>query len=337
MTTTQGKQLKVKRVRVETRDRVEEPVRVEEEKIEKTRIPVGRIIGIGVTIAALAAAVALNQAPSAPPVQAPLPNTAPSQAHLPDTANIPDTMGNPDPRGLGDPLPQQQPPRQPPQQPPRDQGPSNLERIPASMTSLDIVFLVDRSGSMHEATPDGRQKWDALLYDMSIVLNEILTPDLEHRVMFMVFNNTLEVKVPFTRWSGGNGIEIRSMLLKLFPEGNTALWDCLVESLEIVDRESVSQRGVLLVLMSDGGDTTSINHDYYSMWSRFLNINIEREERSMAPIRIVTVSYQDSFYVDDQGRSRKISNPLMQKLGDMGGGGYLEREEIRELKYLILQ
>ena len=334
MTTTQGKQLKVKRVRVETRDRVEEPVRVEEEKIEKTRIPVGRIIGIGVTIAALAAAVALNQAPSAPPVQAPLPNTAPSQAHLPDTANIPDTMGNPDPRGLGDPLPQQQPPRQPPQQPPRDQGPLRNGDIPSGPNSMVVAILVDVSGSMGGL-------WQYMEGERGFpgVLNSLSEKTGDNRVAFFAFDTRFYEMTPFTPWGPQAYQEMQTAFQSLTPGGGTALFDALLRTAEITDNYSQSQVGTHIVIMSDFGEGNS-RMSSYQLEQEITRINEGRMSSGLSQVHIHGIFYMvskmenvdwDGYYFNSSPDYAYYLEIARSIVGGFGDGILVGRNEIPDL------
>lgn len=97
-----------------------------------------------------------------------------------------------------------------------------------------------------------------------------------------------------------DGNALREALLSIRPEGRTALYDGLVDSLDVLDHAASRQRKVL-ILISDGGDNAS---------RTARDVVLERARRSNASIYTIGL-----FDDDDPDRNPKLLKSLARETG----------------------
>jgi VWFA-related protein len=169
-------------------------------------------------------------------------------------------------------------------------------------TPRELVVAVDMSGSMKDALPLCRQA----------VKRFLTTLKEEDRLTLLAFNDNV-----FTLARSETDPAARSRAVdRLAPWGGTALYDVVLRSLALLDR----QRGRrALVLFSDGEDRSS----------QATVEDVERRlEVSDAPI-----------YVVSQGRGlrEKTLKKIIDRLGESSGGRAFYTDQIEELPEVFAQ
>ena len=115
----------------------------------------------------------------------------------------------------------------------------------------DIMVLIDISGSMAQDGKLDQAKLAAIAF-----LDQM---DSNNRVGLSVFSDTVRVVVPLDNFET-NVTTMKRQIELLGPEGGTALYDGLVETVLLMNAEDDTDRIRAVVLLSDGEDTQSVNN-----------------------------------------------------------------------------
>jgi Ca-activated chloride channel family protein len=141
----------------------------------------------------------------------------------------------------------------------------------------DIMLLIDVSGSMAQENKLEQAKQAAQVF--------IDRMETTNRVGLAVFADSMRIVVPLDNLET-NITRMKQEIARLGPEGGTALYDGLVEIVELMNAESSSDRIRAVVLLSDGEDTQSV---------RYGIADVERVVRAtrneLNPVIVVPVGY----------------------------------------------
>jgi Ca-activated chloride channel family protein len=139
----------------------------------------------------------------------------------------------------------------------------------------DIWLVIDVSGSMFGDKID-QAKAAALAF--------VERTESQNRVGLIVFSSRAQVVVPLDRVES-NRPALREAINRLQADGDTALYDALVESVDLLRENSPEDRILAIVLLSDGADTASSR-------SRQDVIRILEDERlTDNPVVVIPIAY----------------------------------------------
>lgn len=143
--------------------------------------------------------------------------------------------------------------------------PMSVEPLAAVRAPIDVVLLMDTSGSMWGMPmADARQAATAFVAAMGP----------EDEIAVVSFGTTVEVLSDFT----ADRIALRRAVESLEAEGRTALYDGVARSAELLIARG--ERDRVVVLLSDGGDNASVNSIDYA---------VERLRASRAPMYAIAL------------------------------------------------
>ena len=138
----------------------------------------------------------------------------------------------------------------------------------------DIWLVIDVSGSMFGEKLDNAK---------AAALNFIEQTEANNRVGLITFSNNPQVIVPLDNVES-NGAELRNAINRLQADGDTALFDAIVESVDNM-AASESERIRAVVLLSDGADTVGSTTRQQAI-DRILE-----EAGSQNPVVVIPIAY----------------------------------------------
>ncbi|MHC4940872.1 MAG: VWA domain-containing protein [Planctomycetota bacterium] len=167
--------------------------------------------------------------------------------------------------------------------------------IPVS--SPDVVFVIDCSGSMLKRSSVGKSRWDEAVEQLRGAVDKL---PKKARVNVIFFTHDIwswrDSLTPLTR---RNRAKLEAALLETKPRGGTWLYDGLAKALEDPDVETIC-------LLSDG----EASGGRYSTDADILREITKRNRVRRAVIHCVAVGYE---------------SPMLRKLAEKNGGNYVQR------------
>lgn len=141
----------------------------------------------------------------------------------------------------------------------------------------DIMLLIDVSGSMAQNNKLEQAKLAALAF-----LDQM---ESNNRVGLSVFSDEERVVVPLDNFETVVQ-QMRREIQRLEPEGGTALYDGLVNTVQTINQETDTDRIRAVVVLSDGEDTSSSRYSLSDVE------NVIRQTRNeLNPVIVVPVGY----------------------------------------------
>lgn len=141
----------------------------------------------------------------------------------------------------------------------------------------DILLLIDISGSMAQENKLDQAKQAALAF-----LDQM---DSNNRVGLAVFSDTTRTLVPLDSLET-NMVALRRSIELLGPEGGTALYDALTETVQVMNAETDADRIRAVVLLSDGEDTQSVRYRLEDVEN-----SIRATRNQLNPVIVIPVGY----------------------------------------------
>lgn len=114
----------------------------------------------------------------------------------------------------------------------------------------DVMLVIDVSGSMAEDNKLEEAKTAALFF-----LDQM---EITNRVGLAVFSNDVEVRIPLDNLESNKSL-LEGHIKSLRPEGGTALFDGIVNVVDVMNRVDAQERIRAVIVLSDGEDTQSTN------------------------------------------------------------------------------
>jgi Ca-activated chloride channel family protein len=145
----------------------------------------------------------------------------------------------------------------------------------------DVLLVIDISGSM-EGDKLEQAKQAALAF-----LDRMPT---QNRVGLVVFDDQIDNRVPLTSFEGA-GTDIRAEIEGLVADGDTALFQAIIQAIEIarpVDGAEEDDRIKAIVILSDGEDTAS---DQYGVALNDVVTTIQGARGDRNPVLVIPVAY----------------------------------------------
>lgn len=142
----------------------------------------------------------------------------------------------------------------------------------------DILLLIDVSGSMQDENKltqaqDAAQKF-------------IEQMEITNRIGLAIFSDEVNLRVPL-EIAETNAVRVNSFVASLRADGGTAMYDALIETIQIMENEdSGGDRIRAIVLLSDGEDTGSQNVTLNDVIRA-----IEASRISLNPVLVIPVAY----------------------------------------------
>jgi VWFA-related protein len=112
-------------------------------------------------------------------------------------------------------------------------------------TPVSVALVIDNSGSMRPKVGEV----------VAATLAFARSSHPEDELLVIEFNDQVRDALDGRRLSAANAAQLEAALLALRPEGQTALYNALIDGLDHLERASRSRR--VMVLVSDGGDNAS--------------------------------------------------------------------------------
>jgi Ca-activated chloride channel family protein len=141
----------------------------------------------------------------------------------------------------------------------------------------DILILIDVSGSMAQENKLEQAKQAAQIF-----LDRMETTN---RVGLAVFSDAFRVVVPIDNLET-NIVQLKNAVSRLVPEGGTALYDAMVESVNLMNAIDGENRIRAVILLSDGEDTQSKRHTLSDV-----EAVISASRNELNPVLVVPVGY----------------------------------------------
>ena len=141
----------------------------------------------------------------------------------------------------------------------------------------DILLVIDTSGSMEgDKIDQAKTAAQAFLDNMPV----------QNQVGLIAFDSSVNLLVPLSSFEG-NATQIRSTIDTLQAGGDTALFDAIQQSIDMLQNFGTGkeERIQAIVVLSDGQDTASLN----SLQRVVELINLTRSERN--PVIVIPVAY----------------------------------------------
>lgn len=141
----------------------------------------------------------------------------------------------------------------------------------------DILLVIDTSGSMQgDKINQAKTAAQAFLDNMPV----------QNQVGLIAFDSSVNMLVPLSSFEG-NAAQIRSTIDTLEAGGDTALFDAIQQSMDMLQNFATGreERIQAIVVLSDGQDTASMN----SLQRVVELINLTRRERN--PVIVIPVAY----------------------------------------------
>lgn len=142
----------------------------------------------------------------------------------------------------------------------------------------DVLMVIDVSGSMQGDKIDQAKTAAAAFLD---------NMPSQNQVGLIRFNHEVELAVPMASFEGAS-TNIRGQVDSLVADGDTAMYDAIIEAIKIAraaDDAQTSNRIKAIVVLSDGQDTASYN----SLNDVVSAINSARSDRN--PVLVIPVAY----------------------------------------------
>lgn len=165
----------------------------------------------------------------------------------------------------------------------------------------DLLLLFDVSGSMSGDKID-QAKQAALAF-----LDKLPS---QNRVGLTTFSDVISPRVPLDSFERNSG-DLRSAIQSLRADGDTALYDAVIDAVDGLTQDDATDRIRAIVLLSDGQDTASLN----SLNEMVNAINARREGRN--PILIIPVAYGEDADINALNAIARASSTRVQS-GDPG-------------------
>jgi len=160
----------------------------------------------------------------------------------------------------------------------------------------DVLLVIDVSGSMQgDKIDQARQAALAFLDKLPA----------QNRVGLMTFNHMINVSVPLDSFER-NSSQVRSAVQNLFADGDTAIYDAVIQATQLLSQDQESDRIRAIVLLSDGQDTASLA----SLNSMVNEISSQRAGKN--PILIVPVAYGEDADINALNAIARASSTRVQ-------------------------
>ncbi|MFF2911940.1 VWA domain-containing protein [Paenibacillus sp. NPDC057934] len=179
----------------------------------------------------------------------------------------------------------------------------------------DVVMAIDDSGSMGQSDPDNRR--------YSAAQGLVMRMDKDNQVAVLTFNQDVSVVQPLTPLSNsGNREKVSAAILNLkTTDGGTNISGALNEALNVINSDSRSDRGSMVILLSDGFsqmDTARELQDFVDRGIAVNTIGLGIEDPSGPALlqEIARVTGGQYYDVTDAGRLGDVFQQIYDRLGD---------------------
>lgn len=168
----------------------------------------------------------------------------------------------------------------------------------------DVVFVMDTSGSMSKTDPNN-DRFSAAL-DLVSSMNE------QNRVALYRFDDTAKQIFPMTEVTDKAKKDIEEKLKQHEnAEGNTNMRAALEKAYDEIKSTEKTDRNVMVILLSDGGDTYDLDKKFEETIKPFKSAGI--------PIYTIGMSNENNFY-------------MLKKISRESNGNYYSVKEAKDLK-----
>ncbi|GGF83999.1 hypothetical protein GCM10010912_31490 [Paenibacillus albidus] len=179
----------------------------------------------------------------------------------------------------------------------------------------DVVMIIDDSGSMMENDPDNRR--------YSAAQSLVMQMDEDNQVAVLTFSDSASIVQPLTPLADEQNREkVSAAILNLkTTEGGTNIKGALEESLNVINGDSSSSRGSMVILLSDGASELDTASDLRTFTERGIAVNtigLGMDNPSDATLlrEIAGVTGGQYYDVSDAGRLGDVFQQIYDRLGD---------------------